>query len=196
MKKRILLLTIASASVLFAAPANTMPDEGKKAMMSKCKIMHKKMMKKRVKKREMGSPFLIRHGLPHLTKMVMRYENDPLFNLKRDQKIVLDQIRKQTMSSLKKLKADVIKLRREIVQESISGASAESLKAKVKKLASLEADATIIHLECIEKTKKVLTKDQLLFLLANKNKMQKHAIKHKNSIPMHQNSKGTYFLLN
>jgi len=40
----------------------------------------------------------------------------------------------------------------------------------VDKLASLEAEATMVHLKCIENTKDILTKDQLLFLLANKNK--------------------------
>ncbi len=48
------------------------------------------------------------------------------------------------------------------------GTSAESLQKKVAKLAVLQAQATMIHLKCIEETKNILTKEQLLFLLSQK----------------------------
>jgi len=176
--KKTTLLMIASATMLLASPAELMQGQGKGMMNPKCKIMHKGMMqKKTMMKKKMNSPFLIKHGLPHMTKMVMPYMNDPVFNLTAEQKAKLTEIRKETMGSIMKIKPEVMQLRREIVQASTSGTAADSLKAKVEKLASLEAEATMTHLKCIEKTKAVLTKDQLLFLLSNKNKMKKHGMK-------------------
>jgi Spy/CpxP family protein refolding chaperone len=165
--KKTTLMMIASATMLLAAPAGMMQGQGK-GMIQKKQMMKKKMM---------NSPFLIKHGLPHLTKMVMSHMNDPVFNLTPEQKTKLTEIRKETMGSIMQIKPEVMKLRKEIVQASTSGTSADSLKEKVEKLASLEAKATMVHLRCIEKTKSVLTKDQLLFLLANKNKMKKHGMK-------------------
>jgi Spy/CpxP family protein refolding chaperone len=175
--KKTTLMMIASATMLLAAPGTDMP-----AMQGQGKGMHKMhghamMMKKRMAKKKMNSPFLIKHGLPHLTKMVMPYLDDPSFNLTAEQKEKLAKIREETMGTLMKIKPEVRKLRKEIVQASTSGTKAADLKEKVDKLASLEAEATMTHLKCIESTKAVLTKDQLLFLLSNKNKMKKHGMK-------------------
>jgi len=179
--KKILLSSITVLSLMtLSAQAQSMQQEGQGTSMSapKCKMMHKGMMqKKKMMQKKMNSPFLIKHGLPHLTKMIMPYMNDPVFNLTAEQKEKLTEVRKQTMGAVKQIKPEVMKLRKEIVQASTSGASADSLKEKVEKLASLEAKATMVHLHCIEKTKAILTKDQLLFLLANKNKMKKHGMK-------------------
>lgn len=163
---------IASATILLAAPGDAMPmqgmqGQGKGMMNSKCRMMHTKMAKKK-----MDSPFLIKHGLPHLTKMIMPYLNDPAFNLTAVQKEKLAGVRKETIGAIRQIKPEIMQLKKEIVLASSSGASADSLKSKVEKLADLEAKATMVHLKCIEKTKNILTKDQLLFLLANKNKMK------------------------
>jgi Spy/CpxP family protein refolding chaperone len=174
--KKTTLMMIASATMLLAAPSEMMQGQGKGMMNTSPKggmIQKKKMMKKKM----MNSPFLIKHGLPHMTKMVKPYMDDPAFNLTPEQKSKLIEIRKETMGSIMKIKPEVMNLRKEIVQASTSGTSADTLKAKVEKLASLEAEATMTHLKCIEKTKAVLTKDQMLFLLANKNKMKKHGMK-------------------
>ncbi len=97
--KKTTLIMIASASMLFAAPAmdTNMNMQGKgMKMMQNSKYnnpkmgqgMHgNKMMKKnKMSKKKMNSPFLIKHGLPHLSKMIMPYMNDPAFNLTADQK--------------------------------------------------------------------------------------------------------------
>jgi Spy/CpxP family protein refolding chaperone len=171
MKKTVAMM-VASAGLLMAAPGQGMMM-GQGMQMSKCQCngMKKKMM---MKKHKRNAPFLINHGLPHLTKMIMPYMNDPVFNLTPEQKTKLAAVRKETLGTIKQIKPQVMQLKKEIVQASTSGASADSLKTKVEKLASLEAKATMIHLKCIEQTKDILTKDQLLFLLANKNKMKKH----------------------
>jgi len=195
--KKTALMMIASASVLFAQPALDNNNQPKKGMVIMTKtqgtsplmrgqgmnanrmMMQKNMMKGQManKKKKMNAPFLIKHGLPHLTKMVMPYMNDPAFNLTADQKEQLAKVRTTTMSAIMEAKPKVIALRKEIVNASSAGVSAEELKDKVAKLALLQAAATMTHLKCIESTKAILTKDQLYFLLANKNKKMKHGKK-------------------
>ncbi len=168
--KKTTLIMIASASMLFAAPAmdTNMNMQGKGMKM---------MKKNKMSKKKMNSPFLIKHGLPHLSKMIMPYMNDPAFNLTADQKEQLAKVRTTTMSAIMEAKPIVMALKKEIVNASAAGVSAEVLKDKVAKLALLEAAATMTHLKCIESTKAILTKDQLYFLLANKSKKMNHGKK-------------------
>ena len=193
---------IASASMLLASPAATTPAQNapqkgmfimKKGqanglnqnMMNKCKITMdaqqqktKKMRKQMIKqKMQMKSPFLIKHGLPHLTKMIMPYMNDPAFNLTDEQKQQLGEVRNTTMTAVMEARAKVIVLRKEIVTSSQAGVKSEQLKDKVAELALVEAAATMTHLKCIESTKAILTKDQMYFLLTNKNKKMNHGQK-------------------
>ena len=196
---------IASASMLLAAPAvnsttdTTQPaavpaqkgmfimkkSQGQNKMMNKCKtiinseqkninMLEKKLMKQRMK---MKSPFLIKHGLPHLTKMIMPYMNDPAFNLTAEQKEQLAKVRSTTMSSIMEAKQKVMALKKEIVTSSQAGVSPEDLKDKVAELALVEAAATMTHLKCIESTKNILTKNQIFFLVAKKNKKMNHGQK-------------------
>ncbi len=163
--KKVLLSSIAALSLLLiSAQAEGMMKCGagkcggamKQGMMQKAKKMHKMRM---------NSPFLIKHGLPHLTKMVAKSWDDPKLALTDEQKAKLMEVRKTTMSGVKKLKLEVMKLRREIVEASKAGTKADALKAKVEKLASLEAEATMVHLNCIDSTKAVLTKAQYDYLM-------------------------------
>ena len=135
--------------------------------------MQNKMMKK--KRMMMQSPFLIKHGLPHYTKMLMKSWDDPKLALTAEQKEKLMVVRKETMGSVMKLKPEVMKLRKEIVMAAKSGTKAADLKEKVEKLASLEAEATMTHLKCIEQTESILKPEQLAYLKqkAQMNRMQK-----------------------
>jgi len=180
--KKTTLMMIASATMLLAAPATetNMTTQGRGmgmgAKMGQGQGMHgKKMMQRKgMAKKAMHSPFLIKHGLPHLTKMIMPYMNDPDFALTAEQKGQLAKVRKETMGAIMKIKPEVISLRKEIVSSSTSRKSAASLKEKVEKLASLEAEATMAHLKCIEETKAILSKDQLLYMLSHQNKGMMH----------------------
>jgi len=177
--KKTSLLMIASASMLLASPAVINTTVTQQAPQKGMFIMKKpqaqnKMMKQKM---NMDSPFLIKHGLPHLTKMIMPYMNDPAFNLTAEQKEALVKVRVTTMSAVMEAKQKVIVLRKEIVISNQAGVSAEALKDKVATLALLEAAATMTHLKCIESTKAILTKDQMYFLLTNKNKKMKHGKK-------------------
>ncbi|WP_052746100.1 hypothetical protein [Sulfurovum lithotrophicum] len=167
--KKIALASIATLSILFAGPG--MIGAG---MKYDCKCMKQGSMmemKQKMMRKKMNSPFLIKHGLPHLTKNVMMNWDNVAFGLTAEQKEKLTAVRKETMGAVMRLKPEVMALKKEIVQASTSGTKAADLKEKVDKLASMEAEATMVHLNCIEKTKDILTKDQLLFLLANKNTM-------------------------
>ena len=201
--KKTTLLMIASASMLLAAPAvntavNNAPQKGMYIMTKgqgqgggmnmkncKCKMskqgqgMNSNKMKKKMMMQKMktNSPFLIKHGLPHLTKMIMPYMDDPAFNLTSEQKFQLAKVRKTTMSAIMEAKPKVMALRKEIVRASQAGVSSDKLKDKVAELALLEGAATMAHLKCIESTKAILTKDQMYFLLANKNKKMNHGKK-------------------
>ena len=141
--------------------------QGMKMMQGKKMVMHGKKMRmhgmKKMKKAH--SPFLIKHGLPHMSKMVMISWNDPAFALTPEQKTTLEGIRKKTMGSVAKLKKEILPLTRSIIAGTYSGKTADELGGDVKKLGQLEAEATIVQLQCLEETKKVLTKDQLIYLL-------------------------------
>ena len=135
--KKTALMMIASASVLFAQPAldnNNQPKKGMVIMtktqgaspmmrgqgMNANKMMKQKKMKRKMAQMKMNSPFLIKHGLPHLTKMIMPYMNDTAFNLTMEQKEKLAKVRMTTMSAIMEAKPKVMVLR-EPMPRKISG---------------------------------------------------------------------------
>jgi len=164
--KKTALIMVSTVSILFATPQmmnqNNNSDCTKCTKMSKKNYCHKKGKK--------NSPFLIQRGLPHLNKIILSYYDDPAFNLTDDQKVQLDKIRSNTMKIVREIKPKVMKLRKEIISASLSGENAMNLKEKVAALSLLQSTATLTHLRCIEETKAVLTKDQLLYMFVNKKK--------------------------
>ena len=108
-----------------------------------------------------GKPFLIQGKLPHLTMMVKILWDDEDVLLTSKQKEKLMKIRLETMGGAKALAKEINPLEARIVRESNEGASPESLASDVTKLAELRAKATMIHLQCIYKTRAVLSKEQL-----------------------------------
>ena len=111
-----------------------------------------------------GKPFLIQGQLPHLTGMVKILWDDEDLALTPEQKTKLIEVRKSTMSRAKALGKQVNTLEAQIVDASAKGATPESLKADVSKLASLRAQATMVHLECIYNTREILSDKQLYVL--------------------------------
>jgi len=184
MMKKTTLIMIASAAMLFAAPpADMVPMQGKgmkqgmKQMMPGKKCNRNMNMKKKMRSKRMNSPYLIKRGLPHLTKMVMPYLDNADFALTAEQKTKLAHVRKETMGAIMKIKPEILALEKTIVTAGKMGTHAEDLQKKVARLAVLQAQATMTHLKCIEETKNILTKDQLLFLLSQKNRNMKHGQK-------------------
>jgi len=169
--KNIPLIMLASASMLLATPAvnslltadttaNTpkVQKPAKKICTKKDKMLHKKG----------NLPFLIKHGLPRMMRIIAPYMNDPHFNLTPEQKTKLAEIKAETKAKIMKMQPEAMKLKKEIIKASKIGTSAKSLEQKVGMLAVIEARATMAHLECIEATKDVLTKEQIMFLLMHK----------------------------
>ncbi|MCF6205829.1 MAG: hypothetical protein L3J47_02885 [Sulfurovum sp.] len=180
MIKKITLASVAALALMtVSAQAEMKCAAGKCSGSMKMPAKQGKMMHKGMKKHKM-SPFLIKHGLPHYTKMLMKSWDDPRLNLTETQKNKLLEVRKATMGSVMKLKPEVMTLRKEIIASSRAGAKAEELKAKVEKLAQLEAEATMTHLKCIEDTKAVLSKEQIAYL------MQQQKMKHQKRKAMMQ----------
>jgi Spy/CpxP family protein refolding chaperone len=174
MIKQWTLTSLSALSLLIVSAQAQGPMGGKcGAVMGQPKVQ---MGKKKMIKKKLSSPFLIKHGLPHMTKVLMKHWDDPKLALTPEQKKKLMDVRKETMGSVMKIKPEVKQLRREIVQASRRGVKADSLKEKVEKLAALEAEATMIHLKCIENTNAVLTKEQVGYLmkLRKQHGMQKH----------------------
>jgi len=146
MKNRSLLKLLLSATLLVTASTTTL---------SAAAPMQQKQSK----------PFLIQGKLPHLTMLVKQMWNDKDLALTPKQKTALVQIRKTTMNGIAPLKKEINSLEAKIVNAANSGTNPAELKEDLLKLAKLRAEATMIHLQCIYNTKKVLTKDQLDILL-------------------------------
>ena len=160
-------LTITSLTALSLLLVTAQAEGIMKCNGGKCGSAMMKQAKQggKMHKKRKNSPFLIKHGLPHLTKMLMKNWNDKKLALTAEQKEALTKVRQETMGSVKSLKPQIMALTKEIVQASKSGTKAAELKAKVEKLASLEAEATMTHLKCIEDSKAALKPEQLTYLM-------------------------------
>ncbi|MBA1421514.1 MAG: hypothetical protein FAF03_11980 [Epsilonproteobacteria bacterium] len=169
MIKKLTITSLTALSLLLVtAQAEGMKCQAGKCgagMMDKAKQGNKMMQKKQMHKKKMNSPFLIKHGLPHMTKMIMKSWDDAKLALTDDQKGKLLLVRKETMGAVMKLKPEVMALRKEIVQASKAGTKAADLKAKVDKLAALESEATMVHLTCLDKSKAILSAEQYTYLM-------------------------------
>ena len=176
MIKKLTLTSIAALSLLFvSANAESVKkcNTGMKCAAGKCGsgMAQKPNMKPNMKpdmkmkhKKKHNSPFLIKHGLPHLTKLVMKNWDNPALALSEKQKLKLEKVRMETMGFVKSAKSEVMALKKEIIEASKAGTKAADLKEKVEKLAALEAEATIVHLECLDSTRATLSKEQLATL--------------------------------
>jgi len=108
-----------------------------------------------------SSPFLIKQGLPHMTKLIKQNWDDPDLALTSEQKEKLLAVRKDVVTSLKRLTPQIVSLKQEIIHASQTGSDGSSLKDTIDKLASLEAEATQAHLNCIARSKAILSPRQL-----------------------------------
>jgi len=179
MIKKLTITSLTALSLLLV----TAQAEGMKCQAGKCGAGMMKtqkqgkpmMQNKKMHKKKMNSPFLIKHGLPHMTKMIMKSWDDAKLALTDEQKAKLLEVRKETMGAVMRLKPEAVALRKEIVQASKAGTKAAELKAKVDKLAALESEATMVHLTCLDKTKAILSAEQYTYLMEKRNqhKMEK-----------------------
>jgi len=162
MIKKLTITSLTALSLLLV----TAQAEGMKCQGGKCGAGMAKQDKAMTPEKEAktDSPFLVKQGLPHMTKMIMKSWDDVKLALTADQKTKLLEVRKETMGAVKKLKPEIEILRREIVQANSAGTKASELKSKVDKLAALESEATMVHLNCLDKSKAILSAEQYRYL--------------------------------
>ena len=122
-----------------------------------------------------GSPLLLR--LPNLMKVLTMHIDDAKLALTAEQKTKLDAGRNERMPKMMKFKTDITALKKEIAQGTKSGATVSDLKAKVEKLGTLKTEATLLKLKCIQDTKAILSKDQMVRVqeLRKEQRMQRKA---------------------
>ena len=115
------------------------------------------------KAKKSQTPFLIKSpNLPHMTRLIMKNWDNADLNLTKEQKEKLLVIRKETMGGVKNIKQAIQPLESEIVN---FDNNLTKVAPKVKEVAKLKADATLLHLKCIKNTKEVLNEKQLKMLL-------------------------------
>ncbi|NPA74388.1 MAG: hypothetical protein GXO12_06715 [Epsilonproteobacteria bacterium] len=117
-------------------------------------------------------PFLIKKGLPHLTKVIAQAWDDPKLGLSDEQKAKLQEVKKETLSGVKRYSKMVNMIQNRIVSQALSGANPKDLERFVNKLASVKAEATMVHLNCIYKTRNILSKEQYEYVLSLAKKMK------------------------
>ena len=109
-------------------------------------------------------PFLITGKIPHLTKMLMQQWENADLALSDDQKDKLLIVRKDTISNAKRLGKEIAVLEDQVAEGSIAGKTPEELRSLVEDVATLKTEATMVHLNCIYRTSKILDAGQLEIL--------------------------------
>ena len=139
MNKKIVILATLLSLALFtlAASIQAAPDTGK------------------------STPFLINGKMPHLAMLVKQQWDNPALKLTEEQKKQLQEVRKETMEGAQALGAKIMPLEQQVAEGIASGKTPKELKGLVDQVAALRAQATMIHLQCIYKTKKILSKEQM-----------------------------------
>ena len=158
----VLLIAMTLGSALAFAQHGTPVRHGTKAPKTQ-KLKPKKM--KRV--------FLIQKGLPHYTGMLKKRWDDPKLALTQEQKKALEKVRNETIKALKALAPETLRLQKRIVRAARKGADANTLEAEVQKLAALKARATMIQLDCMAKTRAILSPEQMAELTKKRKQKKK-----------------------
>ncbi|MCF6254213.1 MAG: hypothetical protein L3J38_05635 [Thiomicrorhabdus sp.] len=113
-------------------------------------------------------PFLITQNLPHLVKELKKHWDNPLLGLSQQQKSELLVIRKETIQAVNTLSAKIAPLEKQVSEGIFSHKTPEMLQSLVKQISELKMKATMVHLNCIFKTKQALSAQQFQFLLENR----------------------------
>lgn len=112
-----------------------------------------------------SSPFLITGKIPHLTKLLMQQWDDPELFLSDQQKNKLLEIRKATLTQVRKLAPEIGSLEKQVADGIFSEKTPDELSSIVTAIAKLKAEETMIQLRCIDATRKILDQQQLKLLL-------------------------------
>lgn len=108
-----------------------------------------------------NSPFLITDKLPHLTKLLIQQWDNPALHLSEEQKTKLLVVRKETIAGVRKLGQEIASLEKQVTKGIFAGKTPGKLHSLVQTIAGLKAEATMIHLRCINDTSAILDQQQL-----------------------------------
>ena len=110
-----------------------------------------------------ASPFLI-SSLPHLTRTVKKSWDDFDLDLSDKQQEKLTKVRQETMKKVGEIKPQIKTLVEKIKVLTDKNEKVENIMPLVQEVAKLKAHATEVQLNCLARTKEILTKKQLEFL--------------------------------
>ncbi len=150
LKHAVIFITTA-ALLLLCASTSLCAQSGSKA---KAPLLKKQAM-----------PFLIIGKLPHLTGILMKQWDNPRLGLTEKQKRWLMVVRKETIADVMRLAKKVSALEKQVVEGINSGKEPDELYPLVKQIAKLKTEATMVHLKCIYDTRKILTPEQMQWLM-------------------------------
>ena len=113
-----------------------------------------------------SSPFLMNSdGLPHLTKLLLKNWDKADLALSPEQKEKLLVVRKETLTTVKKVKQQIVSLEEKVLETMVDGDDYKALGSTVDEIAKLKAMATKAHLKCIAETLEILNDEQVAYLL-------------------------------
>ena len=111
------------------------------------------------------APFLVAGKMPHLTGILKQHWDDPDLELTPEQKAVLLEIRKNTMSAVMGLAEELDELESSLAEQAMAAVPPDQLAPLVDKISDLKTEATMVHLRCIHDTMEILDDRQLTTLL-------------------------------
>ena len=110
-------------------------------------------------------PFLVAGKMPHLTGILKQHWDDPNLELTPEQKTVLLEIRKNTMSAVMGLAKELDQLESSLAEQAMAATPPDQLAPLVDKIGDLKTEATMVHLRCLHDTMEILDDRQLATLL-------------------------------
>jgi len=111
------------------------------------------------------TPFLVAGKMPHLTGVLKQHWDDPDLKLTPEQKVVLLEIRKNTMSAVMDLAEELDQLESSLAEQAMDATPPDQLAPLVDTISDLKTEATMVHLRCIHDTMEILDDWQLTTLL-------------------------------
>ena len=103
--------------------------------------------------------------MPHLTGILKQHWDDPALKLTPEQKTVLLEIRKSTMSAVMGLAGELDQLESSLAEQAMAATPPDQLAPLVDKIGDLKTEATMVHLRCIHDTMEILDDRQLATIL-------------------------------
>ncbi len=110
-------------------------------------------------------PFLVAGMMPHLTGILKQHWDDSDLELTPEQKVVLLEIRKATLSAVMGLAKELDPLESSLAEQAMKSTPPDQLAPLVDTISGLKTEATMVHLRCIHDTMEVLDDRQLALVL-------------------------------